>query len=71
MSDEVVDRVTHRRGSAGLGWRQQRPTDGRCEKILNADVLLRVRSVMGRRPVRGAISSFLMKSNHRTPRICR
>ena len=63
MTDEVVDRVMHRRDSVALGWLEQPLTDGRCEKILNAGVLLRVRSVMGRRPMRRAISSFLMKSN--------
>jgi len=41
MSDEVVDRVMHRRGSIGLGWLEQLLTDGRCEKILNAGVLPR------------------------------
>ena len=41
MSDEVVDRVMRQRGSMGLGWLEQPLTDGRCEKILNASVLLR------------------------------
>jgi len=40
MSDEVVDREMHRRGSMGPGWLEQPLTDERCEKILNADVLL-------------------------------
>jgi len=33
MSDEVVDRVMHRRGSIGLGWLEQPLTDRRamCE----------------------------------------
>jgi len=30
MSDEVVDRVMHRRGSAGLGCLEQRLTDRRA-----------------------------------------
>jgi len=48
MSDEVVDRVMHRRGSAGLSWLEQPLRDERCEKTERRRFA--TRCVIGRKP---------------------
>jgi len=46
-------------------------TDGQCDKVVQSIGVLLLRFVMGKKPVRTAMSSFLIKSHHRILMICR